>query len=198
MRSFGMPTVVGIVGEKGSGKGTLVGLLAEAAPSHLSVVGMRFSDLHRETLALWDLPITRQNMQELSRVLVDAYGADVIARAMHRRIERTQADIIVVDGVRWEEDRKLIRSFPVNILVYVTASAQLRFERIRGRGQNVDDHQASFQQFMDEERALAEQSIARIGVTADIIIRNEGTIEEYQRHVQHVLHRVLTHQATPT
>jgi len=182
-----MQTIIGLVGEKGGGKGTLTKMLTAAAPPGVTVASMRFSDLHRETLALWHLPITRQNMQELSRILVTAYGKDVIAHAMAMRIAEIDASIVVVDGVRWEDDRLLIRSFPKNILVYVTADPRVRFERIRGRGENHDDHQASFEQFMDEERALAEQSIARIGATADITIRNEGTMERFRTHVADIL-----------
>lgn len=184
-----MQVVIGLVGEKGGGKGTLTKLLREDAPPGVTVATMRFSDLHRETLALWHLPITRQNMQELSRILVAAYGKDVIANAMRVRIETTAAQLVVVDGVRWEDDRLLIRSFPRNLLVYVTADARVRFERIQGRGENHDDHTASFEQFMDEERALAEQSIAHIGATADVTISNEGGMEDMRAHAKRILDR---------
>ncbi|MDO8463293.1 MAG: AAA family ATPase [bacterium] len=186
-----MAVIIGLVGEKGSGKGTFVRVLEGDFPETVSVVKMRFSDLHRETLALWNLEITRHNMQELSRVLVETYGMDVIANAMRGRIEHLQTDVVLLDGVRWEEDRKLIRSFPKNILVYITASPEVRFDRIRGRGENDDDHQASFEKFMREEQALSEQSIAAIGATADITIRNEGTFEEFRDQGQRVITQTL-------
>lgn len=181
--------VIGLVGEKGGGKGTFAEMLAAETPRGVRCVRVRFSDLLRETLNQWALPITRQNLQNLSKVMVQTYGADTLAHATAQRIQRTDADIVVVDGVRWEEDRKLIRSFPHNILVYVTARPEVRYARIRGRGENTDDAHAGFTQFMVEEQAVAEIDIPRIGGTADIHIVNEGTVEECRAQAREVIAR---------
>lgn len=183
--------VIGLVGEKGGGKGTFSEMLAAEAPRGVRCARVRFSDLLRETLEQWALPITRQNLQNLSKVMVEMYGADTLSHATAQRIQRTDADIVIVDGVRWEEDRKLIRSFPQNILVYVTAKPEVRYARIRGRGENADDARAGFTQFMAEEHAVSELDIPRIGATADIRIVNEGTVEEFRTQAQEVIARTL-------
>lgn len=183
-------TVIGLVGEKGGGKGTFSEMLAAEAPRGVRCAWVRFSDLLRETLDMWSLPHTRQNLQELSRIMNVTYGSGTLANATRQRIARCDADIVVLDGVRWEADRALIRSFPQNLLVYVTARPEVRYARIRGRGENADDARAGLAQFMAEEQAVAEIDIPRIGATADIRIVNEGTVEQFRARARSLLARV--------
>lgn len=187
--------VIGLVGEKGGGKGTFAQILAEETPSNLRCVRVRFSDLLRETLHAWALPVTRANLQNLSRIMVQTYGNGTLAQAIAQRISRTAAHIVVLDGVRWEEDRALVRSFSQHLLVYVTADPHMRYARIRSRGENADDTESGFATFMAEERAVAEQDIVRIGATADITIRNEETVAELRAHARRVLVQALTPHA---
>lgn len=178
--------VVGLVGEKGSGKGTFAELLATSAPAGSRVVRVRFSDILRETLDCWHLPPSRANLQNLSKVMDAEFGNGTLAHAMGHRIANTQADLVVLDGVRWEADRLLIRSFPQNLLIYVTASPRVRYERLRARGEKAGESTTTFEQFLEEEGAVAERAIPEIAATANIRIVNEGLFDELRRHVSQV------------
>ncbi len=176
--------VIGLVGEKGGGKGTADPLISEALPSGARCVGVRFSDILRETLTLWHLAHTRANLQDLSKIMDTGFGSGTLAHAMGHRIANVSADVVVLDGVRWEADRLLIRSFAHNLLIYITASTCVRYERICGRGENAKEHTTSFEQFLEEERATSELAIPAIGATADVRIVNEGTRDAYVRQIQ--------------
>jgi len=176
--------VVGLVGEKGGGKGTAVPLMSAALPPGTRCVGVRFSDILRETLTLWHLAHTRAHLQNLSKVMDAEFGNGTLAHAMGHRIAGIDADVVILDGVRWEADRLLIRSFTNNLLVYITASTRVRYERIRGRGENAQEHTTSFEQFLEEERATSELAIPAIGATADVRITNEGVLDSYVEQIR--------------
>lgn len=171
--------VIGLVGEKGSGKGTFATYLAEIIkPKRLASV--RFSDLLYETLGAWHISPTRTNLQKIAVVMDGAYGVGTLSHAIHERVSKLDADIVVIDGVRWETDVALVRRFPKNMLVYITASPRIRYERTIARAEKADEANTSFEQFMQEEQAANETSIPKFGATADYTIRNEGTMEEYK------------------
>ncbi|MBI4449627.1 hypothetical protein HY634_01070, partial [Candidatus Uhrbacteria bacterium] len=170
-------------------------LISEALPSGTRCVGVRFSDILRETLTLWHLANTRANLQNLSKMMDAEFGNGTLAHAMGHRIANIAADVVVLDGVRWEADRLLIRSFSNNLLIYITASTRIRYERLCARKENAKEHETSYEQFLEEERATSELAIPAIGADADIRIDNEGTFDAYveqlrrccaERIVQHI------------
>lgn len=182
--------VVGLVGEKGSGKGTFAELLENGAPAGKRVVRVRFSDLLRETLDLWRIAKTREHLQTLAAIMVKHYGPETLAHATVHRVAEAKADVVLLDGVRWEADRLLIRSFEHNLLVYITASPRIRYERLRGRSENAKEGQTTYEQFLKEEHAVTEHAIPAIGATADIRIVNEGSRDELRRYINAVIDRV--------
>lgn len=170
--------VIGLVGEKGSGKGTFAARVADIAKDKC-VVAMRFSDLLRETLDAWSIPTTRRNLQLLAEVFENSFGMGTLSHAVYEGVMKIDADVVILDGVRWETDAKLIRSFPQNKLLYITAPPAVRYERSILRGENVGEKKTTLEQFMEEEQAVNEILIPRIGATADHVIRNDGTMGAY-------------------
>ncbi|MBI4067862.1 hypothetical protein HY413_00440 [Candidatus Kaiserbacteria bacterium] len=177
-----MALVIGLVGEKGGGTGTFATTLADIAKDE-KIVAVRFSDLLRETLDLWHIAPTRANLQKMAVVMDDGFGAGTLSNAIYERVAQLKADIVIIDGVRWETDVALIRRFPKNLLVYITASARVRYDRTIARGEKSGESTTSFDQFMREEQATNELLIPKFGAAADHIIKNEGTIAEYKKAV---------------
>ena len=83
--------------------------------------------------------------------------------------------------MRWQSDVDLIRSITPNKLVYITASVEHRYERIKTRKEKVGEDQASFEQFLKEEQIETELEIKNIGKGADITIINDGSIEDLRK-----------------
>src|SRR5688572_17025142 len=106
-----MKIVIGLVGEKGSGKETFGNFLMEAAKGK-KVKRIRFSDLLNFTLKLWDLPQTRENLQNLAVLMDTNFGTGTLTGAVSKQIQDLEADIVILDGVRWETDEYLVRGFP--------------------------------------------------------------------------------------
>lgn len=182
------PRVIGLVGEKGSGKGTFAELIERvAAPQR--VARIRFSDVLRETLDLWDVPKTREHLQDLAAVMVEQYGPDALSHAIEVRVFRAAAAIVVLDGLRWKADAVLLNRFPHHLLVYVTAPSRARFERLSDRSENVGERGMSYEQFLFEERKITEVDIPTIGAAADIRVENTDTLAALTDRAREVVAR---------
>ena len=90
-------------------------------------------------------------MQTLAIVMRQAYGENVLSNAVFHRVKNNPADIVILDGIRWENDRSLLRSFTNNYLVYVTATPKIRYRRLIKRNQKYGEGETSFDQFTQEE-----------------------------------------------
>ena len=181
--------LIGLVGEKGSGKDTFAKYLQEI--SNKEITHIRFSDLLKDTLKLWDLPITRANLQKLAQVLED-FGAGTVAHGLEKQIQNSNAQIIILDGIRWKPDVELLKRFPDHKLVYITAEPKLRFERLKERGEKTGESEMTYDQFEEEEQAPNELLIGEIGADADIKIENNGTIEEFDLKIKDLCNSLLS------
>ncbi len=177
------PLLIGIVGEKGSGKETCAKFLAQYIKDK-KVVHITFSDILSETLALWSIERTRHNLQQLAIVMNEKFGLGTLTNAVSARIKATDADIIVLDGVRWLSDEKMIREFPKNMIVYVTAPPEVRYERTKARKVYVGEATASYETFLEEEKVRTELDIPKIAANADVTIDNGGTLEAFEQKVK--------------
>ena len=175
--------IIGVVGEKGSGKGTFAKLLQEVLPQKTIEV-IRSSDILKQTLQLWGLPETRGNLQRLTIMVEQAFGSGTLSHTVHEKLVNSQADIVIFDGVRWEVDVEMLRQFPQNFLVYITADPHIRHERTKVRGEKAGEENATFEQFMREEQALTEVLIPEIGLLADLTINNNGSTEDFKKQVE--------------
>lgn len=180
-----MKIVIGLVGQKGSGKGTFTATLKELA-QNISAVQMRFRDIISDILEILGLPQTRGNMQKLPVLLIQGFGEGTITNAMKLRLGKVPMDIVVLDGIRTETDAQMLKNLPdtKNILVYVTTDAEIRFKRMKERGEKVGEKTATWEQFLREEEAEIEKQIPVIGAAADYKITNNGSLLEYKNEIE--------------
>ena len=194
--------VIGLVGEKCAGKDTVQKLLVEELLKSQGVLQycfwerrtfahLRFSDILVETLKNWRIPVTRENLQKLPVAMRPAYGNDVLANVVKARVLESKANFVILGGIRWKDsDLPVLRSFPNNFLIYVTASVEIRFEREKIRKQQADKRTAyegegeSFGQFLREEKAVNEIEIPEIGKMADFKIDNSGTFDDLRLQIR--------------
>lgn len=184
--------LIGLVGEKGSGKDTFSKYLTQISNQKISHI--RFSDLLKETLKLWDIEVTRANLQKLAQIL-EEFGEGTVAKGIEKQLKNIDADIVILDGIRWKPDVALLKKFPNHKLIYITADPKLRYQRLRSRGEKIGESDMSYDQFIEEEKAPNELLIAEIGSDADIKIQNNGTIEEFDSKIEEICENVLSSRA---
>lgn len=181
-----MKAIIGLIGENGSGKETFSNILEGLIPD-VSINRIRTGDILRDILDLLFLPKTRANLQLLAKILRDEISPDSLARAAFHRIQKSTADLIILDGMRWPPEVEILRELPNNFLVYITADPEIRFERLKKRKEKTGEGEMSYEQFLHEEQAPAEQLIKTLAKNADIKIINNGDIEELRAKIKSFL-----------
>ncbi|MFA5994790.1 MAG: hypothetical protein WC823_07595, partial [Parcubacteria group bacterium] len=91
--------VIGLLGESGSGKDTVAHYLQEKYGAKL----MRFADPIKETLNIYFERSSREDQQWLALEFRKRFGADILSRALAKKIADTDG-IIVINGIRFWED----------------------------------------------------------------------------------------------
>lgn len=177
-----MEKIVGLIGEKGSGKEEFTNTLRIIAPEK-RIERFRSGDILAETLALWGLDKTRENFNRLAVSMDETYGNGTLSHAVYARIVAHAADVAVFDGMRWDTDVEIVRSFSLHVLVYITADIHTRYERVRKRKEKVGEEFLTFEQFQLEEILPTEREIGHLGTMAHFHIVNNGSREELAQKV---------------
>ena len=190
------PLIIAVVAEKGAGKGLFIDIVRELSPDK-KVASVRFSDIWREILHLLNKEESRENISNLATAIRALFHDDgVLVAAMESRLTTMQADIIILDGLRKQEEVEPLVRKQNGILLSITASPEARFQRRREHAETTDERGMDWEQFMRQEQLAPEISIRTIGETmAGATIENNGTVEEFKQKIKqfmeaHVLPRV--------
>lgn len=175
--------IFGFTGEMASGKTTA----AEYVLKKCDGVSYRFSDPLRDVLARIGLPNTRENLQMLSTSLRQTFSEDLLAKIVFEDVQNTKNLCIVIDGVRRPDDIKYLRSFPGFHLVYIKTDLNNRYSRLTKRQENSDDFGKTLGEFEKEQKQEAEAKIRELEPSADVVIENNSTLEEFYKKIDTVL-----------
>lgn len=178
--------ILGFVGQIASGKGTACQYLKERNGASV----FRFSTMLRDVLNRLYLEQSRDNMQNLSLVLRNAFGNDLLAGVIAKDVSAATDDIIAIDGVRREPDIKYLKEIPGFHLVKIEADQKIRWERITKRGENADDNKKTLEQFQHDEQREAELQIAEVAKLAEFAINNNGSLEHLHQQIEGILQKI--------
>ena len=183
-------TIIGLVGEKGSGKGTVSDYLMQ----HYSAEHFGTSKILKRTVSDLHLPLTRDNFIKLALVLKEGFGSSVVIDSLIQDIEsKSQSNLVIADGIRMHDDVTPFKSrYGANFhLIYVTADMTIRYERTKLRKEKAGEDQMTWQGFIAEEARLTEVAIHEVGLQADFIINNDGEQAELERQIKNVMIKIL-------
>lgn len=164
--------IIGLVGETGSGKDTVATYLAEKYGVRLR----RFANPIKDTLSIFFDKLSKEDQQWLYSKFKERFGEDVLCRAMGKRIAQDPDGIIMVNGMRMMCDYDFIKSYENSHILYVTADAKTRWQRVVNRNEKTDD-QVSFEKFQEIDSAETEVHIPEIGAKADFTIVNDKDLD---------------------
>lgn len=180
-----MPKVIlGFVGHIASGKDVCKKYIMEkyGANSH------RYSTVLRDILNRLYLPINRNNLQDLSLDLRTRFGSDLLARVIIEDIDRDENDIVIIDGIRRLDDIKnLINKFPDLYTIGIDVKAELRYERLVKRAENIGDADKTFEQFLSDDKKEAELEIPTVMAAAKYRLDNNGTLEDLYAQIDKII-----------
>ena len=208
--------IIGFVGLPGSGKGEA----SQIAGQHgLAVVVM--GDVIRQEAARQGLELTDGNLGRIGNALRAAEGPDAVARRALEKAKATGKDVVVVDGLRSREEADFFRAHADEFhLVEVCAPAEARLKwlaargrpddpgrSIAGSGEETDADARMITSCMEldsraaaalEQRECRELSwgMCEAMKTADLKLRNDGSLDDFRRNVKELLCILLAGKAT--
>ncbi len=181
--------IIGLTGRNGSGKTEVAQYLGSRGFEYHSL-----SDEIRDEIRRRGREITREVLIEIGNELRSRYGAGVLAERILQRLGHDRN--YVVDSIRNPTEVEALRRRTDFTLLAVQAEPQVRFERSRRRGR--EGAAQTLEQFLAEEgRELnsddptTQQLIATQGL-ADIVVNNDGTIEDLRRQLDATLPRLMS------
>ncbi len=173
--------VVGVAGMPGAGK-AVVSRVAKEKGYALVVMG----DVIREETKSRGLEPTPESIGTIMLKLREEQGPTVVAKKCVPKIASAETDTVLIDGIRsLDEVKEFKKSFPQFAVVAVHSSPETRFGRLFRRKRSDDPD--GWDVFL--ERDSRELSVGQSDViaTADYMIVNEGTLEEYKARIIEVL-----------
>ena len=177
-----MKLVIGLAGRIGAGKGTV----AEYLKKRYGAQQFVYSDILGDILKRLHTPVTRESLQVLGKGLRDTLGKDVLVNAMKGDLEHGKGEMRLVDGIRYVNEVKMIRTFPQNALIFVDAPLEVRYERAKKRAEK-GEALLSLDEFKELERAATEAELDKVRSMADFVIDNGGGVKDLYKKVDKLM-----------
>jgi len=166
--------IVCLTGMPGAGKSTIADGLK---PKGYEIINM--GNAVREEAKKRNLESTRENLGKLMLELREKNGPGVIAELVKSQIESSKSNVILIDGVRSNDEIKVLKKFGTVKLLAVHASTDTRFNFLQKRGRS-DDPQTK-EHFKERDNrelgvgisnsiALSDYAISNIGLTKEELI----------------------------
>jgi len=178
--------ILGLVGPLACGKETVKKYLVE----NYKAKDCRFSTILRDVLSRVAVPVSRENLQNLSTILRANFGEDLLAKAITMDASKLDADIVVIDGVRRPTDIEHLTKLSNFFLVKVDADPKLRYERLVKRNENEGDDKKTFEQFLKDHEAEADRLVPTVMATTKYSIDNSGSFEDLHKQVDEIIKKV--------
>lgn len=167
--------IVCLTGMPGAGKSTI----AEGLQSNgYEIINM--GNAVREEAKNRNLESTRENLGKLMLELREKNGPGAIAELVKSQIESSTSNVILIDGVRSNDEIQVLRKFGTVKLLAVHASTDIRFDFLQKRGRS-DDPQTKehFEERDNREMgvgisnsiALSDYAISNVDLTKDELIQ---------------------------
>lgn len=178
--------IVGLTGKYAAGKGTVAEVLGR-----FGFVYHSLSDVIRGELKRRGIPESRENLLRCGNELREQGGAGALATMIVADIEADPRPDHIVDSIRTPAEVEGLRTHSEFWLIGVDADQRLRFERLLSRGRQGDP--TCFEDFAALEARESKsddpkaQQLDATFALSDIVIQNDGGIEELERHVSRVI-----------
>jgi len=181
--------IIGLIGEKGSGKGTA----AKYLESHYKAGHLASSDILKVLCKTMHLPATRENLIQMAIVLKKGFWNTILIDALITNINNSENKIVIGDGIRLPEDIEPFKNeYGKNFhLFYITADSETRYARIKTREEKIGENKISYHKFQEQEKLPTERLISKVGKEADYIINNDGPLEMMYAQIDKAMESVL-------
>jgi dephospho-CoA kinase len=154
--------------------------------SDLEIPVFVMGDVVREEVKQQNLPHSPQTLGRVMLELRDLYGPAVIAERCLKKLQHVASPCVIIDGARSEAEISTFKEAIEKVkVVAVHASPQIRFERLQKRGR--EDDALTLEILHERDARELDIGLGRVIAQADVIILNEGDLEELKAKILQVL-----------
>jgi len=176
--------VLGLTGMPGSGK-SLVVKVAKERGYDIVVMG----DVVREEAEKRRLEPNPENIGKIMLELRQTEGSSVIAKRCIPKIESTERQKVIVDGIRsLNEAEEFKRNFPTFSLMAIHASPETRFKRLYRRKRS--DDAGDWKVFRERDMRELSVGLGNAIAMAEYVVVNEEPVEVVREKIKEVLGKV--------
>jgi len=160
----------------GAGKSTIAEGLK---PKGYDIINM--GNAVREEAKNRNLEPTRDNLGKLMLELREKNGPGAVAELVKSQINSSTSDVIVIDGIRSNDEIEVLRKFGTVKLLAIHASTDARFNFLQKRGRTDDPQTKEHFEERDNRElgvgisnsiALSDYAISNIGLTKEELVEN--------------------------
>lgn len=180
-------SIIAITGPIASGKDTVKNYICEK----YSAKSYKFSQLFRDLLSRLYLDQNRENLQNISQDIRQRFGNDILAKVVSEDLKNSQDEIIVLDGARRLADLKFLWDLPEFSLISVDAKPQIRYERMKKRGENPGDREKTFSQFEMDDKKESEAEIPLVMEKANYNLDNNENLDKLYSQIEAVISKII-------
>ena len=175
--------ILGFVGLLASGKGTAAKYLEEKYYADT----FRFSTMLRDLCNRIYIEQSRDNLIKMSEIIRGTFGEDTMAKVMAEDAKNAKSNITIVEGIRRMADIEHLSKLPNFILIEIFANPKTRYERLIKRGENSDDNNKTYEEFLKHHKRQTEMSIPEVAKNATEKIDNNGSIEDLHQQLDNLV-----------
>ena len=168
--------IVCLTGMPGAGKSTIAEGLK---PKGYEIINM--GNAVREEAKRRNLEPSRSNLGKLMLDLREKNGPGAVAELIKEQIENSSSNVILIDGVRSNDEIDVLRKFGNVKLLAIHASTDTRFDFLQKRGRSDDPQTKEHFEERDNRElgvgisnpiALSDDAISNTGLTKDELINS--------------------------
>lgn len=171
--------IIGLVGQSGCGKGTVADILTKQYGAAYS----RFSAILGDILTRLHIDHSRDHFIALSNALRGTFGEDVLSYAIEKDAVLSSNPLVVIDGIRRPEDIVALEPLPFFKLVSIDVPAEMRYERMKKRGEKSGEQHMTWQEFVAQDQAPTEVTIPLVMSRAWKRLDNSKTATDLEAQV---------------
>jgi len=182
--------IIGITGTLGAGKGTIVDYLVDKKGfKHYSVRQFLIEEIERQ-----GLPVDRNSMTEVANKLRANHSPSYIIEQLYKKAVKNGSNAII-ESIRTPGEVEFLKKQGQFYLIAVDAEPQIRYDRITIRASETDN--ITFETFLaNEKREFTtvdpnKQNLSICIQLADIVLQNNGNIEELNKQIEEKLLNIL-------
>ena len=166
--------IVCLTGMPGAGKSTIADGLK---PKGYEIINM--GNAVREEAKRRNLEPSRSNLGKLMLELREKNGPGAVAELIKNQIENSSSNVILIDGIRSNDEIEVLRKFGNVKLLAIHASTDTRFDFLQKRGRSDDPQTKEHFEERDNRElgvgisnpiALSDHAITNIDLTKDELI----------------------------